>query len=340
MTLAQQLDALFEKLAPQIAAAFREAIQDVVDNAILKQVVEAVQANDFDAAWRALGYSPPVFNPLVMAIQDGFMAAGVTTMRSFPTYITTATGERVVPRFDIRDPRAEKWIREQSSTLITGIEDDMRTTVRNTLTAGLEAGRNPRSTALDIIGRINPSTGMREGGVIGLGLREEGWSRSARAKLLTLDAGYFELGLRDKRFDATVQRAIDEGKLLPLDVVDKLVDRYRANALKHRGETVGRTETLGALNKSEWLATKQAFETGSIPQSAVRRFWDSAGDSRVRPQHKVLDGQSVGLDEPFVSPDGSRMMHPGDTSLGAKARDVVGCRCKVRTEVDWTAGLK
>lgn len=340
MTLIQQLEALFEKIAPEIAAAFRSAVQDVVDNAILRQVVEAVEAGDFERAWRALGYSPPVFNPLVASIQDGFMMAGMATMQSFPRHIATATGEKVVPRFDIRDPRAEEWLRNQSSTLITGLEGDMRNAVRNTLVAGMEAGRNPRSVALDIVGRINPQTSKREGGVIGLGEREELWSRNARAKLSTLDAGYFELALRDARFDATVQRAIDEGRPLPPDVVDKLVDRYRARALQHRGETVGRTEALAALNKSEWLATKQAFETGDVPASAVKRIWDDAGDRRVRPEHHAMHGQTVGLDEAFVSPTGARMMHPGDTSLGARGKDVIGCRCRVRTEVDWTAGLK
>lgn len=340
MTLAEQLDALFEKLAPQIAAAFREAVQDVVDNAILRQVVDAVEANDFERAWRALGYSPPVFNRLVLSIQEGFMSAGIATMQSFPRYIPTATGEKVPLRFDIRDPRAEQWLRDQSSSLITGIEDDMRNSVRNTLVVGMEEGRNPRSVALDIVGRLNQQTGKREGGVIGLGAREETWSRSARVKLSTLDETYFDLALRDKRFDTTVRRAIERGEKLPPDVVIKLVDRYRANALRHRGETVGRTEALAALNRSEYVATKQAFETGNIPQSAVKRIWDDAGDRRVRPEHHAMHGQSVGLDEAFVSPTGARMMHPGDTSLGASGKDVIGCRCKVRTEVDWTVGLK
>lgn len=341
MTPRQQLDALLDSQPPQVAAAFRAAIQDVVDNVILAQVVDAIERNDVEAAWRALGYSRAVMNPLVLALEQVFSQGGVMMAATFPRFIPDATGVKSVFRFDMRDPEAERWLREQSSTLITGIEADIRTNIRDTLTAGLEAGRNPRSVALDIVGRIGQS-GKREGGIVGLADHQEMWARSTRQKLLTLDKGYFDLALRDKRFDATVQRAIDEGKPLPVDTVDKLVSRYRANALRYRGETIGRTEALAALNRSEWESTRQAFtQTGGLVGSdAVERVWDTAGDNHVRSSHRAMDGQRVGLDEPFVTPRGERLMHPGDTTLGASAQETIACRCRVRTVVDFFAGVK
>jgi hypothetical protein len=42
-----------------------------------------------------------------------------------------------------------------------------------------------------------------------------------------------------------------------------------------------------------------------------------------------------GMTAPFVLPDGSRMMYPGDTSLGADAGQTINCRCVERFEVDW-----
>lgn len=335
------LEQLLEKLAPDIAAAFRAAIADITDNTILQQVIEAIERNDVEGAFRALGFSPASFNPLAIAMRDAFQAGAMTMLSTFPKYVAGADGIKTMVRFNIRDPRAEDWLRDEAGTLITAIEQDTRNAVRNTMQAGMREGRNPRKVALDIVGRYNRSTGHREGGVVGLGEREEAWSQSARTRLLTLDERYFELGLRDKRFDSTVRAAIEAQKPLPADVVDKLVDRYRANALRHRGETIGRTEALHALNRSEWLATKQAVEQGNLRADAITRVWDSAGDSRVRPTHKALDGQTVGLDEPFVSPlTGARMMHPGDTSLNAPGREVIGCRCRVRTVVDWFAGVK
>jgi hypothetical protein len=52
-----------------------------------------------------------------------------------------------------------------------------------------------------------------------------------------------------------------------------------------------------------------------------------------------MEGQAVGLDEPFISPTGAKMMHPGDTSLGAGGDEVIMCRCRARLKVDWLTDL-
>lgn len=335
-----KIDDLLKRIEPEMAAAFRDAVAEVVDNVILRQVVEAIERNDLDAAWRALGVDPPVFNPIramfVAAMQD----FGAMFMAGMPQFITDATGMKRRLRFNVRDPRAETWIANQSGSLITSIEADMRSTVQTTLQSGLAAGRNPRGVALDVVGRINQQTGKREGGVLGLSEQGETWSRNTRQKLETLDEGYFKLKLRDKRFDPIVRRAIDTGKPLSPDDVTRLVDRYRANSLRHRGEQIARAEMHEAMMRSEWLANMQAIETGNLSYSAVTKVWDAITDGHERHSHHEMDGQEVGIDEPFVSPvTGDRMMHPGDTSLGASARETVGCRCRVRYKTDWFAGV-
>lgn len=341
MGLQEKLAELLERLSPDVARAFREAIRDITDNAILKQVVEAIERADYEGAFRALGVSPASFNGLAAALQATFEVGGIATIATFPKYVQNAEGLKSMLRFNVRDPRAEKWLQEQSSRLVVEISDDIRVAVRNTMTAGLADGRNPRNVALDIVGRIDPSTGQREGGVVGLGPREEQWSRNTRTKLATLDPSYFDLALRDKRFDGTVEKAIRDGKPLPRDVVDKLVDRYRANALQFRGENIGRTETLAALNRSEWEAIKQSVAIGDLKASQVEKVWDDVGDSRTRHSHREMDGQRRQLDEPFVSPlTNSRMLYPGDTSLGASGSEVINCRCRVRYVIDWFAGVK
>ncbi len=161
--------------------------------------------------------------------------------------------------------------------------------------------------------------------------------RSARNKLENLDPKYFDLELRRKGSDSVVERAIRDGKPLSAETIDRLVTSYKSNALRYRGESIGRTEALQALNRSEYEATKQVVDMGAAPESAVQREWDSAGDKRVRFSHRALNGQRVGLNEPFVSPSGARMICPGDTSLGAGGDEVIMCRCRVRTVIDWFA---
>lgn len=327
------LDDLFDKLAPDVARAFREAIAQIVDNVVLQQVIDAIEKNDVDAAFRAIDFDPMVFNRFYFTMNDVMQAGGTFTLSNQPKRV-----DGLMLRFNVRDKRAEEWLQHQSSTLITRIEAETRIAVSNTMQAGLAAGRNPRSTALDIVGRINPTTGKREGGTIGLGAREEEWARSVRQKLLTLDPSYLDNALRDARFDSVVEKAIAEGRSLPLATVDRLVDRYRVRALQHRGETIARTDTMAALQRSEWLSIQQTIEKGKLSESEVTKEWDSTSDDRVRPSHRALHGTTVGFNEPFVSPiTGARMMHPGDFSLGAGGQDVIACRCKVKYKVDWLA---
>lgn len=339
------LDAL-ARFSPAVRQAFIDAVQDITDNAILAQVVEALEAGDADRAWRALGYNPSIWNRFVATLTATFEHGATMAMQVLPKYATGPDGVKSMLRFNIRDREAERWLQEESGTLITRIENEMRTSVRNTMQAGLAEGRNPRSTALDIIGRVDPSTGKREGGVLGLGEREEYWSRSTRTKLLTLDESYFDLDLRDKRFDATVRKAIETGKPLPAATVDKLVDRYRANALRFRGEQIARTETLAALNRSEFEAVRQSQAQTGLPAAAFTKEWDDAGDSKVRHSHRELGRLGpIQFDQPFVSPvTGAMMMHPGDTSLitdpNLAARERIGCRCRVkyRTNFGYNVG--
>ena len=357
MTPRQQLDALIDLFTPQIRDAFLAAIQDVVDNAILIDMIDAINNGNVEQAFQALGFSDAAMRPLTAALETAFETGGVMTGRTFPKYLNTYSG-RAVFRFDVRNSRAEAYLRDKSSELVTRISDDTKVNIRNVLTVGMEQGRNPRNVALDIIGRIDPTTKQRVGGIVGLTPQQKAWSRNVRAKLndtqeyLAREAlahpiakptpeshPYFNYEMRDKRFDRTVIAAIRDGKALPLDVVDKLVLRYRDNALKLRGETIARTEALQSLNASEYEAIKQAVASGATSASAVQREWDSAGDNRVRWSHRKMNGQRVGLDEPFVSPSGARLMHPGDTSLEADADEVVACRCRVRIVIDWLANL-
>lgn len=324
------------RYAPEVQRAFVAAVQDVTDNAVLARVVEALEAGDVDRAWRALGVQQTVFNRFVASLATVFEQHAASMM----VFIPQRTSEGIMRRFNIRDPEAERWLREQSSTLITSVTEDMRENVRTVATEGLAAGRNPRSTALDLIGRINPVTGHREGGVVGLTPGQERAARNVQDRLLRLDETYLTMELRDKRFDRTVAAAIRDGKPLPADTVQKLVDRYRANALRFRGEQIARTETLTAMNRAEYETTRQAMAQGGPPPEATVKIWKTASDQRVRHTHRGMQGQTVPFDQPFVTPDGHRMLHPGDQSLGAPASEVIACRCRAQYKTNWLYGLE
>ena len=328
-----ELNRLLERFAPAIRDAVIAGIREIRDGVLLSQLIELIERGDEQAVLRALGINPAVFSPVWIAMSQAFEAGGMALIAGLPRYATGADGVRTPMRFNIRNPRAETWLQQQSSALVTGIEEDVRQVVRGVLQTGQMQGRNPRNVALDIVGRYNRETKRREGGVLGLNAQQITWRDSVRQKLLTLDKSYFDMGLRDPMFDSIVQQAIASGKPLSAETVDKLVNRYEDNALRYRGETIGRTEALAAIQTSRHEAVRQAVEQSDIPLSAVRKIWDTAGDDRVRHSHKELDGVSVGIDEPFVTVNQHRLLHPHDTSLNAPASETVMCRCRVRYDI-------
>lgn len=337
-TAAQQLEALVTRLVPRLRDVFLAAMQSVGNDAILRDVIRAIELGDLQAAYRAIGFNDAAMRPITKMIEDAFEQGGVTVGETFPKYLNTPSG-RTVFRFDVRNSRAEAWLRENSSRLVVEIGEDVRQVVRNTVEQGIQAGNNPRNVALDLIGRIDPATGKRMGGSVGLTSQQAGWVARANMQLANLDPAYLTRNLRDKRFDGVFTRAIADGKPLPADVREKMVTRYRNRVLKYRGDTIARTEMLRALNQSEFEALKQAVDMGALQNNQVRRVWDNSGDFRVRPSHRLMEGQKVGLDEPFIFPGGGAAMYPGDASLGAPPEEVIQCRCKARTEVDWLANV-
>lgn len=337
----QTLDYLIDLFTPEIRTIFLAAIEDVTDNAIIVDIVKAIEEGNPEKAFQAIGFTPAAMRPVTAVIDRAFERGGVLTGETFPKYLNTPSG-RTVFRFDTRNSRSEAWLRDHSSQLITRITDEARANVRTVLERGMLEGRNPRSVALDIVGRVDPASRKRIGGIIGLTENQETWVNNARRRLQNLDNKYFNMELRDKRFDRIVQRAIADNRPLPADTVDKIIVSYKNNALRYRGENIARTEAIQALNRSEWEAHMQAVDIGALNRSDVRRHWDSAGDSRVRWSHRGMDSkyaaEGVGLEEPFQSPSGALMMFPGDTSLGAGADEVCMCRCRVRLKVDFLAG--
>lgn len=88
---------------------------------------------------------------------------------------------------------------------------------------------------------------------------------------------------------------------------------------------VARTEVTRVQNSAKMDIGKHGEELGYV----MMKRWVATTDHRVRDDHLAMDGVEVPQDEPFVLPDGSKMMFPADISMGADAGQVINCRCTV-----------
>jgi hypothetical protein len=331
-----RIEQLTDDWEPKIKAAFFAAITDIVSRAEINRIVERLERGDIAGAIDAVHLDPAAFRTLDTAITQAFDAGGASQIGALPT-LRDPQGNRFVVRWDARNVRAQAWLRQHSSTLITRITEDQRATVQQILQQGLIDGKNPRATALDIVGRVNRATGRRTGGIVGLSGPQSSAVDKARSALISGDPdglrSYLALNRRDKRFDRAVLKALDEGRALDKASVDQIIGRYADRLLALRGETIARTETMAALNQSGVEAMQQAVDAGAVKADTVTKTWHTARDKRVRDTHAAIDRQVVGMNAVFSN----GLAYPGDLSGGAA--EVANCRCWMETRIDFTAAL-
>ena len=106
-------------------------------------------------------------------------------------------------------------------------------------------------------------------------------------------------------------------------------------AYEARTNVIAITETQAAAESTK--LQESAVLSGEDPSSITRlgglfiasksiKIWNTVGDILVRPIHAAVNLTDVSINEAFTI-GGERLMFPGDTSLGATAKNVAHCRC-------------
>lgn len=337
------LEKFYALQIPEVRELFINAMQDISDNANIQEMIDAIESNDIDKLVQASGYNSVVLNKIIDKIEDIYERSGDMFVSGWPK-LRNGLG-LVKPVFNIRNEMAENELKNYSSQFISNISNEVRESIKETLADGMARGINPRETALNIVGRKNLSTGKRIGGTIGLAANQTRWVNNARLYLLNLDERYFNLSLRDKRFDTIVRKAIDTKQPLSKEKISQLITAYESKALKYRADAIARTETMQAINRSEHMAIKENIEEGLITKDMVTKYWSNSGDERVRISHVNLGNKynkqnSIGFDEPFETINGSKLLYPGDISLSADLKEIIHCRCKCEYYIDFIKGVK
>lgn len=326
-----------DHFGPKVAKAFMDAIGNLKAGADHQRLVEAIKADDLPGAIAALELDPAAFNDLLEAIREAYLGGGKSAVESM-----RAPAAAGVIRFDGRNLEAERWLREQSADLVSRILADQREAIRVKLTEGMARGANPNATAREIVGRVDRVTGKRVGGIIGLTSQQAGYVATARDELASGDPAqlrnYLERARRDKRFDRTVLKAIDDGTAVPADIARKAVNRYEARLLELRGQTIAKVETFASLAAAKHEAYRQAIDSGKLDVSAVTKIWRHFRNEHPRLTHVAMQGKTVGFREDFVLADGTRMQYPH--APGAPIKHTAGCHCQADYRVDFLAGIR
>lgn len=325
--LQNRLAELLKQYDASIQAAFLEAIRNKANSINLTDLAAAIEAREIDRALRIAGVTRADLFPFDSAISSAYVAGGQTIAAAAPSFAVSFG-------FDGRATRAEAWARDHVGGLVTNIVTEQQEMLRTVITEQLAKGINPRQIASRISGAKVGNT--RQGGFIGLSSPQQQYLKNAREDLEGFSERYFTRKLRDRRYDSIVRKAIDSKTPLSNRDIARITEAYSDRMLHHRAEVIARSESITALRAGRDEGVRQAIENGAM--SNVMKEWDDTGDQRTREDHVAMRGQIVPMDQPFIAPDGSLLMYPGDGSLGASASQTTLCRCTTFYTVDWLRG--
>ena len=328
---ARQFAELLSKHEPAIRQAFMRTVVDLHANVDWPALIAALESGSTFSAVQALNISEGAFNEYSQVLTSVFVESGTATAS-----LIAGSGQGAIGlRFNLQNPAAEKWIRQNVATRVVGFVQEQVETAREVIAAGYAQGHHPHTIALDLAGRV--TNGTRQGGIMGLDGPRAARLANVSAGMRTPD-GVQELvvqrldgslAMRYKVNKATEQRIIAayaKGEAVP-EAQRILSERQYSNALlKARADTVATTETAAAVMGARDNAWEQAAEQQGLDRNAVVKTWRHrrGGDGRIT--HIEMAGVSVvGLDTPFVLSDGSVMSFAHDPNGGA--RNNISCGC-------------
>ncbi len=305
-----RLERLIRRQEPQFATGFIVLISQMKDAADLQVIEELLTLGNLEGALtEALRRAPNLGNL--------YLASFVTAAQETAGFLNKNL-EQIVIDFDQTNPFAVQVARENQLRMVSQFTQQQREATRQALINGIQRGNNPRAQARAFV----DSVGLTRNQVTAVENYRQLLEQGSRQAL--------NRTLRDRRFDRTIQRAIDNDTPLSALQIDRMTDRYRERFLQHRSQVIARTEALGSVHKGSHQAYLQAIETGALDPNNLTSEWNTAKDEAVRGSHADMHGQKVPFNQPFTSGAGNQALHPG--GFGVASEDIQ-CRCSVGTRI-------
>lgn len=354
--LMAEAERLATKMEPAVAKAVAQYLNETADQLDLEAIVKALedgdqaevlaliaQASQKAAATAGLGVATSLQNA---TWAGGALASGAPTLN----------GVQFV--FNRLNPKLIGWLSSYDLGLIRNINEQTKEAVRGVLVAHMKEGKPPAAQARQIkeVVGLTPSQAQavanfrKELETFHTKRTAAGWKLGQAPDMvnghnvLKPDAsgapkdGMLERRLRDRRYDAALQRALTDRKPLKPEKIDAMVAAYKRRYVAYRANMIARTESLRATNMGVQDAWRQAVEGGKVSEGLVRRLWITTKDERtcrVCSPIPSMNKGGVGLGDPFVTPDGPVDIPP----LHPHCRCTIFIRHLEPGETEYTPGL-
>lgn len=255
------LHSIADQASPDLVKAFLKAVEAARRGIPVSKIERDLRTYDIEKAIKDLNWEEVANTELTpdvrSTLRDVFEAVG--TKNLLPV--------RALMDFDIVNPRAIDFIRNEVGNLITNVNLETVNAVRDTVQRGFEQGRGPRVMAEEI----------QE--YIGLNSRQAGAFMKYKTSLEA--------------------KGISSGRL------EQLTTNYYKRLLKERGLLIARTETINAAAGGYREQLIQAKEQDLLDSSKWEVEWLVTPDDRLCPLCKQMRGKRRPIDGVYTEGPGA-----------------------------------
>jgi len=163
-------------------------------------------------------------------------------------------------------PRTQEWASQYMATMVTRVSDETKQAIRGVAMRAIEEGRHPYWASRQIRA------------MVGLTERQAIASDNYRRRL--------------------------EADGMAGERLERMVERYDAQALRLRADNIARTEMHTAMSRGNQEGYEEGLRLGYL-DIGTKRKWIVAEDERTCDRCNAMDGQEVGIMEPFTEPGGN-----------------------------------
>lgn len=290
---------------PDIRAAMLQALKilaDGMDEQSLARFISSGQLDKLIDEMLSDAKMNVAFSRAQKTINTALANSARTTSKDLPD--GGKINGRVSVTFNMLNPRHIDAIRQLDQTVLQKMKADVREVVRAYIENGLRDGVNPVAVARDLRSYI------------GLAPNQVEAVTNFQQMLITGDREALTRALRDRRFDATLRKALGQGGTgLSTEQVKTMTDAYARRFTAFNAETNARTAALQAMKLGQQLTWQDAADNGLVDADRLMKRWVGVKDDRERESHLEMEGDTV----PFRAPFSNGQMVPGE--------DEYNCRC-------------